>query len=100
MKPQFVDFIGMDGHDGPVGANQRAHAATDTGVRGVRALLNPVINREKVSRTGFQSHRHGNGTLAVNTQFNGAHRADGGATAAQRALVFVPSNLPGEILKA
>ena len=49
MKTQLVYFITAHRCNSSIGANHRTHAASHTGVCRVCALVNPVINGNKVA---------------------------------------------------
>jgi hypothetical protein len=66
----------------------------------IGALVNAVINRKKIAGPLLQADRQLQTALAMHTQVNRPHGTNGRTTAAQRALLLAPENLPGQIFDA
>jgi hypothetical protein len=65
-------------------------------------LPNPVIQLVHIGRwlTGIETDGRFDGSFTEYPEFNGIDRAYGCALPAERALVLVPQDLPGQILYA
>jgi len=100
VKAQFVGFIGAQGDDGVVGADQRTHAAAHAGMGRIGALIDAVVHGKQIGGTALQTDRRRERAFAVDAQFDGPHRADGCATAAQGTPILLPGNLPGQVFGA
>jgi hypothetical protein len=60
-------------------------------------LIDTVIDRKNIARLLLKSNGRLNDSLAVNTQFDRADGAHGGAASAKGAFLFSPDDLPGKI---
>jgi hypothetical protein len=100
VESLLVGFIIVHRDDGLVGADESAHGAADTGVGGVRALIDPVIDAEDSARRILDSQGHVDGALAVHAQLDGLHGADRRAAAAEGALLLAPEDAPVQVLGA
>ena len=100
VESELVRFHASDRPDGPVGANQVAHAAADAGVRRIRPLFNAVVDAVQIAGLLRQADGNLNGPFSEDPRLDGADGAHGGAPAAQGALLPAPGNLPGKITAA
>ncbi len=100
VHAQLVDFITVHGNDGIIGADHVAHGAPDAGIGRIGLLADAVI--QAVFIFGGLELPHGRHHLAFakDTQLNRIDRAAGRAPATERAFIFIPCDLPGQILDA
>jgi hypothetical protein len=81
----------------PVGTDEIAHAATDAGVGRIGPLVDAMKDRKDIPRFLRKADYGLDNALAVDAQFDGPDRANGGTAATERTSFFIPENLPGEI---
>jgi len=104
MKPELIGFIGAIGNHAVIGTDQVAHGTSHAGIGRVGSLANAVIDlidtRRALVPADFTQARQLDRPFAVYPQFDGMHRTNGRAAAAQGALVLFPVYPPGKIFDA
>ena len=100
VKALLVDILVKDGDDRIVGADHAAHGAADAGEGGIGALIDAVVYAQGRCGRVLDPQGHVDEALAVNAELDGLDGAHGGAAPAQGAGVFVPLDLPGQVVDA
>jgi hypothetical protein len=97
---ELVHFVVPLHHYAFVGADHGAHAAADASVSRVSPLPDAIEELVDVGGLFIQPHGSLYQPLAMDPQFNGMNRADGCASPTQAAFVFLPEDVPGQVLGA
>jgi hypothetical protein len=99
MIAQLIGLVGAAWNNGIIGTHHGTHGTTDTFVGRVRFLSNAIV-AGKSGSGGLKEifHRRCNGAFAENPQLNRIDRADSCAFPAKGTFIFVPDNLPWQIL--
>ncbi len=100
VEAEFVLLVVVHGKDRGIRTDEVAHAAADAGKGRFRPLPDAVVDAEEIAGLFLQAQLYLDDAFAVDAQIEGADRANRRAAPAEGALLLIPQDDPGEILRA
>jgi hypothetical protein len=97
---ELIRFVTVERNDAVIRAHLIAHGASHTGVSGIGFLPNALKDLKDAGGRLIETQSSLDSAFAIDAQFYGIDRANRSTPTAKGALVFVPVDLPGQVLDA